>query len=282
MALNPLSPEMSCPDKRLINIKVQSDGWILEKMAERLTEIPGVSLSPQVDNDANLNYFFNYHQFESTNTPTAAWFTHIEERIPASVSFFWEVAEAVDICIFHSDLYRDIVQRNFPLKHCLTISPGVDLNLFSPRNLRVGVIGRGYPETGRKNEELLQQIISAHHDIDWIVTGVNWGIESVQMRDSEMPDIYRSLDFLLVTSHYEGGPMSVLEALASGVQVIAHEIGWVPELPHISYETANFQQLNTILEQLKSPARRLRSQITHRTWDNFVAQHKEIFDRFLN
>jgi len=282
MALNRLHREGNRTKKRLINVKVQPDGWILEKMAKRLTELPGVTLSPSINNDASVNYFFNYHQFESTNTPTAAWFTHIEERIPASVNLFWEVAEAVDICIFHSDLYRDIVQRKMPLKNCLTISPGVDFDLYSPRKLRVGVVGRGYPESGRKNEELLREIISAHQDIDWIVTGVNWGLESMELSDSELPDIYRSLDFLLITSHYEGGPMSALEALASGVQVIAPEIGWVPELPHISYEVGNFHQLNAILEQLKSPRSRLRSQISHRTWDSFVAKHDLLFDRFLS
>ena len=264
----------------LVNIKVQSDGWILEKMALKLTEIPEVKLSTRVDNNAKLNYFFNYFQFEETTTPSAAWFTHIEERSPQMVDKWWQVVDAVDVCVFHAEKYHKIVKERIPTKRCITISPGVDFDSFRPRKLRIGVIGRAYPETGRKGEELLKRIVSEHSDIDWIVTGDSWNVESSYVEQDDLPGLYQNLDYLLITSMYEGGPMPALEAIASGVQVISPDIGWMSELPHINYGVSNHEELSAILESLKNPAAELRRMVFHRTWENFLDQHKMIFSSF--
>jgi glycosyltransferase involved in cell wall biosynthesis len=105
-------------------------------------------------------------------------------------------------------------------------------------------------------------------------------VESLHVSDDELPDLYRGLDYLLVTSSYEGGPMSALEAIASGVPVISPEIGWMPELPHISYEVGDLDQLNKILENLSSPLHELRRSVSARTWDNFINQHRTLFSQF--
>ena len=272
---------MEIVSPRPVNIKVQTDGWILEKMALKLTEIPEVKLSTRADNNAKLNYFFNYFQFEETTTPSAAWFTHIEERSPEMVDKWWQVVDAVDICVFHAEKYHKIVKERIPTKTCITISPGVDFHSFRPRKLKIGVIGRAYPETGRKGEEFLKRIVSEHSDIDWIVTGDGWGVKSRYVEHEELPELYKKLDYLLITSMYEGGPMPALEAIASGVQVISPDIGWMPELPHINYGVGNHEDLTAILESLKKPAVELRRTVFHRTWENFIDQHKKIFSSFV-
>ena len=275
-----ISKSIESSSPRLVNIKVQTDGWILEKMALKLTEIPEVKLSTRADNNAKLNYFFNYFQFEETTTPSAAWFTHIEERSPQMVDKWWQVVDAVDFCVFHAEKYHKIVKERIPTKRCITISPGVDFDLFRPRKLKIGVIGRAYPETGRKGEELLKRIVSEHSDIDWIVTGDGWNVESGYVEQDDLPGLYQNLDYLLITSMYEGGPMSALEAIASGVQVISPDIGWMSELPHIKYGVSNHEELSEILESLKNPAAELRRMVFHRTWENFLDQHKKIFSSF--
>ncbi len=259
---------------------MQSDAWVLEKIALRLNVIPGVRISTHINNQAKLNYFFNYFQFEETNTPTAAWFTHIEERSPAIEKTWWQTVDAVDVCVFQSEMYRRIVKEKIPSKECITISPGIDLNSFRPRKIRIGIVGRAYPETGRKGEALLQSVVDVHPDIEWVVTGENWGLKSTHLSDDEIPNLYRGLDYVLVTSAYEGGPMSALEALASGVPVISPEIGWMPELPHITYEIGNVEQLNTILRSLSSPFLELRRSVSGRTWDSFVQKHYILFSQF--
>ena len=46
----------------------------------------------------------------------------------------------------------------------------------------------------------------------------------------EMPELYQSLDVLLLTSHFEGTPLTVLEAMAMGVPVVASQVDGVAEI----------------------------------------------------
>jgi glycosyltransferase involved in cell wall biosynthesis len=46
----------------------------------------------------------------------------------------------------------------------------------------------------------------------------------------EMAELYQNLDLLLLTSHFEGTPLTVLEALAMGVPVVASEVDGVAEV----------------------------------------------------
>ncbi len=53
---------------------------------------------------------------------------------------------------------------------------------------------------------------------------------------SDVPELLRVLDVMALTSHNEASPVSILEALSSGVAVVASEVGSVPEtvLPGIT------------------------------------------------
>jgi len=45
-----------------------------------------------------------------------------------------------------------------------------------------------------------------------------------------MPELYQALDLLLLTSHFEGTPLTVLEAMAMGVPVVASQVDGVAEV----------------------------------------------------
>jgi len=47
---------------------------------------------------------------------------------------------------------------------------------------------------------------------------------------TEMPEFYQSLDVLLLTSHFEGSPHTVLEALAMGLPVVASSVDGIAEV----------------------------------------------------
>ena len=51
-----------------------------------------------------------------------------------------------------------------------------------------------------------------------------------QVADEEMPKLYSRLDFYLMLSDIEGGPFSVMEAMAKKVVVIANNIGVVRDI----------------------------------------------------
>lgn len=45
-----------------------------------------------------------------------------------------------------------------------------------------------------------------------------------------LPDVYSSLDLVLLTSNNEGSPVSIIEAMSSGVPVVSTAVGGVPDL----------------------------------------------------
>ena len=68
--------------------------------------------------------------------------------------------------------------------------------------------------------------------IEWSFTGEGWPGQALNLPYDKMPDFYNS-GLHSRPSLYEGGPMCVVEGLACGKEIIASDVGWVKEFPHI-------------------------------------------------
>ena len=154
------------------------------------------------------------------------------------------------------------------------IRPGVDLERFTPR-VKIGVVGRTY-WCGRKGEALIAEVLDTP-GIEWHFTGSGWPLPSRTLADAEMPAFYREMDYILVPSLYEGGPMCVVEALACGTRVIAPPIGWVPDFPHIEFRTGDAADLRRVLGEVVGEKLALRKSVEDVSWDNFAAAHHRLF-----
>lgn len=78
---------------------------------------------------------------------------------------------------------------------------------------------------------------------------------------------YAAIDYLVVTSTEEGGPMPVLEAIARGVPVIAPNVGWCWEFPVLRYAVGEYEALRQVLEQLTAPP----------SWEHWGHAHARLF-----
>jgi len=79
----------------------------------------------------------------------------------------------------------------------------------------------------------------------------------------DLPSIYADLDLVVLTSHNEGTPVTLIEAQASGCPVVATAVGGIPDII-IDKETGHLVPLNdaqalaeTILATLKSDSQKL-------------------------
>jgi glycosyltransferase involved in cell wall biosynthesis len=194
-----------------------------------------------------------------------------------------------------SDFASDIVRRwgTAPNK-VSTIPNGVDIERFerAAPTLRneiasencslVGFVGRLVPDKG--GAVLLraaQQVLSIHRDTKFVLIGegparkewealathlgVDGRVVFTGVRE-DMPEVYASLDMLVLPSVNESMPMCLLEAMAAGIPVIATRVGSIPKLilqeqTGLLLEAGDVKGLAAaILRLLRNPhqARRLR------------------------
>ncbi|MDA8217256.1 MAG: glycosyltransferase, partial [Dehalococcoidales bacterium] len=262
-----------------VHIVIADDGWILERCAREIADrLANVTVSSTPDPSADVNYYVNYSAYRGPQpTIEVAFFTHIEERSPEARERFFQVAHAMDACVCMSDRYADAL-RQAGASDVQVITPGVDLLLYRPL-VRVGVVGRTY-HTGRKGEDLVRAVMD-EPGIEWHFTGSGWPAPATFYSPEQMPDFYNSVDYILVPSHYEGGPMCVLEALACGKEVIAPNVGFVEDYPHIEYRTGDAQDLRRVLRGLVAQRDELRQAVVGRSWDNWASLHAGLFRQLL-
>jgi glycosyltransferase involved in cell wall biosynthesis len=98
-------------------------------------------------------------------------------------------------------------------------------------------------------------------------------------------DFYRAIDFLLVPSRLEGGPVPFMEALACGTMSVAPAIGVIPQFPHVPYPVGDVAALKSVLLDL---ARRHMSQRRFASramrgldWTGWASAHEKLFRRLL-
>lgn len=257
-----------------LSIVLSDRNWILERLGIELeTRLEKVQLNDKPDPSADINYFITFAcRKEPASTLEAAFFAHIEQ-VPELQALFLKTARQVHLPICMSSTYSDLLKAN-GIDTVLTIPPGVDHTRFQPK-LRIGVVGRTY-HTGRKGEALIAQLMDMDC-IDWHFTGSGWPRPGRHVPDDELPDFYRSMDYILVPSLYEGGPMCVPEALSVGTPVIASAVGWVPRFPHIPFRNGDAADLRRVLEGLMAEKRALHASTCDFTWDKFAEEHDRAF-----
>ncbi len=261
-----------------VHIVLSDTGWVLEKLASQLAGgIPSVAYSLEPDPSATIQYYMTYATWKSRiSRIEVGYFAHMEPDDRTKKKFF-DVARSVDFCVCHSAPYETIL-RDEGIEAVKTIPPGVDLQSFVPK-VKIGIVGRTY-HTGRKGEGLVAQVMDIPH-IEWYFTGTGWPGPATELADADMPAFYRSMDYILVPSLYEGGPMSVIEALACGCEVIAPPIGWVPEFPHIEYKTGDADDLRRVLVEVVEKRLALRKAVLQRGWDTWIEGHASVFESLV-
>ena len=113
----------------------------------------------------------------------------------------------------------------------------------------IGFVGKRSSDAGgRKGTDTfvkgIQELARAGRAIQVLVIGPGWRDFAASLRDTGVPcvwkpfvvdedefaTLYRAMDAYWCTSTIEGGPVPVLEAMASGVCCLATKVGMVPEL----------------------------------------------------
>ena len=149
------------------------------------------------------------------------------------------VLRRVDAVFAVSDEARDSLRSEYAIAHALTIPNGVDPRTFQAATPSldlahpiVAMVARLAPEKAPRDFLLVAAAVpEAHFAIvgdgplrEELVQQAGPNVTFAGFRD-DMPGVYASLDVLVQPSYREGMPMTILEAMASGVAVVATRVG---------------------------------------------------------
>tara|TARA_R110000765_G_scaffold317524_3_gene409902 strand:+ start:256 stop:1113 length:858 start_codon:yes stop_codon:yes gene_type:complete len=270
-----------------INIVTVKSGWILKKIAERICssneEVFQLSYSPKDNVDANYYVDIQNCFTGKTKTLDVGYFTHLHENSTSHVDQHYLCADyIVHMCQRYYDVFKDF----YPEERMSILYPGEIGQNFNLKKPRIGVFQRGKDEgkghffmASLANYEVMKQFRFLFVGSGWediVSLFLDNGIEVEYHRGeeySEYPSLYEKIDYLLVPSLWEGGPMSVIEASAMGIPIISSDVGWVGsdfEVDYI-YEPNNHEQLISILNNIYTiiDSRRQRfSHINYKTYGN--------------
>lgn len=243
--------------------------WILERLARELTDnIPGIDLNasgwpPRAATQHDVTYCLpgrNIRHFPiAPRGIQVGFFTHGDVHVDT----YWH---RFQVCLAMNERMAGLL-RKAGAKDVRVIRPGTD----QPRRAIIfGVCARSVESRGpktRKGLELVAEAVRAGYTFAACTPDppAVWPCPVTHHTD-DREAFYRSIDYLVVTSRDEGGPMTVPEAIAHGVPVIAPDVGWSWEFPVIRY-TRRWPALASVLQQLTHPP----------SWEQWVDDHRALF-----
>lgn len=282
-----------------VNIVRPNAGWILDFIAERIykaNEELNTGVEMQLNNRPVDNADFNYYvdvcncYWGKTQIKDVGWFTAFHE------GFDPKRAMDLDFITFQNSKYqKEMIKLGYPKEKTKVLFPGISLEQFSLKKIRIGVFQRGvHRHKGHDFMLKLPEIIDLKN-FSFYFVGKGWddvvdlyirkGIK-VEYDFSEnydkFNDYYEQIDYLLVPSIVEGGPICVLEALAKGIPIIASKVGLVEDFNiEYEFEPEDYMGLAKILTKLEEERIKRRKKVEKLTWNNFVLQLIEIFEKVM-
>lgn len=268
-----------------VQVVHSGNAWILRRLArylvDRLPYVHGSPWRPSAVREFDLTYYVNYQLCRRPRAPlrravlwrkprsrlNGAFFPHREGN-----DFFDEVARELDFCVAPSARYANYLREHCnPNSHL--IYHGIELDRFRPK-LRLGFVGRRY-KTGRKGDALLSAVAKLPY--------VELRCTEGKLTDAEIPAFYQDIDYVLITSSIEGGPLCFQEGLASGKPILSTDVGMVSEFrdaPGVAI-FADEKELLALLEAKLEERMRLRANVERFSVDYWVTEHDKLFRRLI-
>tara|TARA_R110000796_G_scaffold195034_1_gene311494 strand:- start:7866 stop:8723 length:858 start_codon:yes stop_codon:yes gene_type:complete len=283
-----------------INIVTVSSGWILQKIAQRihneLQKLCEATISHEPNLFADVNFYVDvqncYHH--KTNTLDIGYFTHLDKNSVKAINTNWF---SLDHIFHHGQRYYDVFKHWYPENKMSVVLPGEIPEGFTIKKPCLGIFQRGGFEG--KGEYFMRQLSESPiaSSFRFLFVGSGWdtvidmfsrkgiSVENITDEDyASYPDLYNKIDYLLIPSLWEGGPMSVIEACAKGIPIISSNVGWVGTdfvVDHM-YEPNNMEQLTNILQDIIRPMQRRREIVEHVSYAYYAKKLHDVSQELLS
>lgn len=283
-----------------INVVTVSSGWILQKIAERVVAAcpPNAQmiLSHNPKKDVDANFYIDIQNCYGEKSPVldVGYFTHLDcdniEHLMQNKHWL-----TCDYIVHMAQRYFDAFKNFYPENKMSVIKPGEVTNEFELKKIKLGIIQRGgYPGKGF---HFMQQMANCEimKNFEFLFVGNGWesvidlykskGIKCyiADEKYENYPKAYDFIDYLLIPSLWEGGPMSLVEAYAKGVPIISSDVGFVKEFePEYIFKPGSDRELAAILTEIQKKLSLRRNKVIDLKYDFFSKKIVDIVKNLLN
>lgn len=280
-----------------VNVVTVKSGWILQKIAERIVAAAPsnteflLSHSPRKDVDINFYVDMQNCYRGKSKVKDVGFFTHLDRDSTDHLlkNKHWLTC---DYIIHMNKRYLDKFSEYYPRERMAVLKSIEVMPRFDLKKIRLGIMQRGGFEGKGHNFMLRMAKYEFLKNFEFVFCGKDWD-EVIDLYSSKgikcytedenyenYPKVYDFIDYLLIPSLWEGGPMAVPEALAKGVPIISSNVGWVPEFGvEYMYEPDNEQGLLDILKKIHEPLTERRKKIENFSMQNYTRDLVEIFEK---
>lgn len=223
----------------MINFVTESGRWILGRWCDEWAKlIPNSTVSDRADKE-RVNIYVNYALWNGMRTKKdICYFTHRELTDQNLQEKFDKTAKDCDWCFAQCQ----ITANKLPKDKTTIVEPGVGAS-FVKRNIVIGVPVKEQA-FDRKRLSWARRLRD--------IKGIEVKFANGDVKYEDMPYWYETVDYVLITSDNEGGPMGVLEAVARGKPLIVPvDVGWCNNYNALRFRT--YEELEGIVKKLVYP-----------------------------
>lgn len=272
----------------LINVVTVTSGWILQKIAERIVNVGNLTehifeLSNVAKQNVDCNFYVDVQNTykNKSNTIDIGMFTHLHEDSIIDIQPHYLT---LDYIIHMSYRYMNKFIDSYPKEKMLVLYPAEVKDMFQQYKPLLGIFQRGqYIGKGFNfmldlaEKDIIKKFRFKFVGSGWdqVIDKFNKnGIETYYIKNEDYikyPEEILNIDYLLIPSLWEGGPMSVLEALASGKPIISSKVGFTEEFPiDFRFEPNNIEELISIFEKILKPIVNRRDSVVNLNFSHYV------------
>lgn len=212
-------------------------------LVNELPRLHEVTTGETIDPSADVNIHVPFHTLvedrEYGNGKHIAVYTHCNPGAEPELIKACQRADLVTAMSFTGR--QELLNFGVDPKKIWVIPCAADTFQYRPR--RVLIVGTLQPN-GRKRESILLDL-AFQYDLtpyEFILVGGGWDSLAVKLagigvkgeivqavEDTRLANLYQTADVLLVTGYLEGGPLPLLEAMASGLKVLSPRFGYASD-----------------------------------------------------
>ena len=267
---------------------------MINPLLAELPKLYEVTTSTEVDHIADLNFHAPWHTMTGLEKQGVSrhviMYTHCN---PPDIERLADACERADIIVCMSYAGRqELVEMSVDPKKLWVNYAAADPFQFRKRLILVV----GYPQpNARKREHILldlawQMDMSA---FQFALIGNGWENTQTQLQslgvsivtlfanDDGLREAYNRADCLLVTGYIEGGPLPLLEAMASGVPVFSPRFGYAADLLADEFIYDTIEDLRDKLGDMVSQGVYHHRLVRAWGWLDYAAECAFLFGRLL-